>query len=139
MNTKADYSKTPLARKLGYKFGFVVQILNAPDYYFDLFDDLPNDINITEDSNIKKDVIHCFADNCATLEALVPGFRRQIKENGMIWLSWPKKSSGVVSDLDGNVVRGIGLKNGWVDNKVCAIDQTWSGLKFVIPVKDRHI
>ena len=138
MNSKADISKTPLARKLGYKPGFVVQTLNAPDYYFDLLKELPNDLVITEDSSIKKDLIHCFANNCATLEALVPGFRRQIRENGMIWLSWPKKSSGVTSDLDGNVVRGIGLKNSLVDVKVCAIDDIWSGLKFVIPVKDRH-
>lgn len=137
MNSQAGYSKTPLAKKLGYKPGFVVQTLNAPDYYFDLFVALPSDLVITEDNNIKKDLIHCFAHNCAMLEALVPGFRQQIRTKGMIWLSWPKKSSGVVTDLDGNVVRNIGLKNGWVDIKVCAINSTWSGLKFVIPVKDR--
>ena len=71
------------------------------------------------------------------MRALVPKSKGYLKNAGMIWVSWPKKKSGVESDLDENIIRDFGLKNGLVDVKVCAVDEVWSGLKFVIPVRDR--
>ena len=137
MDAQAGYSKTPLARKLGFKPGLSVHIVNAPDYYLDLLEPLPEDLVFSQGIDHKKDLIHYFSMSGDDLAAALPGLRSQLKQNGMLWISWPKKSSGVPSDLDGNGVRTLGLAHGLVDIKVCAVDQTWSGLKFVIPVKNR--
>ena len=137
MNSQAGYSKTPLAKKLGFKPGFVVQIVQAPDYYFDLFEQLPEDIEFLHEGDRKKDLIHFFTKYGDELSDALPSLRDQLKETGMLWISWPKKSSGVACDIDGNSVRSLGLRYGLVDIKVCAVDNTWSGLKFVIPVKSR--
>jgi hypothetical protein len=83
------------------------------------------------------DFIHFFSDKRASLERQIPKLRDSLKSSGMIWISWPKKASGKTKDLDEGVVREIGLKAGLVDVKVCAIDETWSGLKFVFRLKDR--
>ena len=137
MKTAAGYSKTPLAKKLGYKSGFHIRLVNEPPYYFDLFEHLPEDLRFSDDDKGKKDLIHCFSKNGTELETSLPHLRNQLKEDGMLWISWPKKSSEVASDLDGNAVRSLSLRHGLVDIKVCAIDNTWSGLKFVIPLKER--
>lgn len=84
-----------------------------------------------------QDCVHLFVRSQADLRRLIKRAIPSIKSNGMIWISWPKKSSGVATDLGDNAVREIGLAAGLVDIKVCAVDETWSGLKFVIPVKDR--
>ena len=136
-NEASGYSGTPLAKKLGIKDGFKIKIINAPDYYFGLFTDLPSNLSIIEDSSDKVNFIHFFADNTADLLERMKHLRNDIFQDGIIWISWPKKASKVETDLDGNLVRDIGLNNGLVDIKVCAIDTVWSGLKFVIPVKDR--
>jgi len=131
------YSGTPLAKKLGIKNGFKVKFINPPDDYFSLFTDLPDDLIEIANTNTKKDFIHYFTTSVAELEKQIKQLKAEIEQNGMIWISWPKKSAKVDTDLDGNIVRETGLNSGLVDIKVCAVSEIWSGLKFVIPVKDR--
>ena len=132
----SGYSGTPLSKKLGIKEGFIVSVFNQPDYYFDLFADLPQ-IKITKDKKIKKDLIHYFVTMEKELVKNINDPKEQIVQSGMIWISWPKKSSKVETDITEDVIRNIALKNGLVDVKVCAVDEVWSGLKLVIPVKNR--
>jgi len=134
----AAYSQTPLAKKLGIKEGFKIKCVNVPNYYFKLFSDLPRDIIVSDDTNIKKDFIHVFVQNVKQLEATIPKVKNEIEENGMIWISWYKKASKIPTDVTEDLVRKIALRNGLVDVKVCAVDDVWSGLKLVIPVKNRN-
>jgi hypothetical protein len=131
------YSGTPLAKKLGIKDGFYVRLINAPEYYLELFTDLPANLYFEDKEDIKIDFIHFFTKDKAEYTALLPGLKDHIKANGIIWVSWPKKASKVVTDITENLIRDFALKAGLVDIKVCAVDDTWSGLKLVIPVKDR--
>jgi hypothetical protein len=131
----AGYSGTPLGKKLGMKEGFKIALYNQPEYYFKLFTDLPN-VKIVSGKS-KVDFIHYFAKEEKQLQKDIYKLKEQIEQNGMIWVSWPKKASKVETDVTEDTVRGIALKNGLVDIKVCAVDETWSGLKLVIPVKDR--
>lgn len=131
------YSKTPLAKKLGIKAGFKATFIGQPESYFDLFEHLPEDLEIVNDSRIKKNFIHYFTYSSEQLHQEISGLKNQIEQDGIIWISWPKKASKVPTDLTGNIVRSIGLKSGLVDIKICAVNEIWSGLKFVIPVKDR--
>ena len=133
----AGYSGTPLAKKLGIKNGFKIRIVNYPGSYFKLFTDFPEETYTIDDIKTKKDFIHYFAKTIKELNNDINQLGQEIEENGIIWISWPKKSSKVETDLNGNIVREIGLKTGLVDIKVCAVDQIWSGLKFVIPLKKR--
>lgn len=132
------YSGTPLARKLGIKEGFKIRLVDQPDYYFDLFADLPETLNILKDKKIKKNLIHYFTKSAAALRKDIVALRNEIEPNGMIWISWPKKASKIATDITEDTIRELALKNGLIDIKVCAVDETWSGLKLVIPVKDRH-
>jgi len=134
---QAGYSGTPLAKKLGIKQGFVIRLINAPAHYFDLFIDFPQQITINTDDNAGKDFVHFFTKNEEEYAQLLPILKNEIKSNGMIWVSWPKKASKVVTNMTEDLVRNYALKIGLVDIKVCAVDETWSGLKLVIPVKDR--
>jgi len=131
------YSGTPLAKKLGIKSGFHLKLVNAPDHYFDLFTDLPIDISIEPTGNNKLDFIHFFTKSKAEYESVLPQLMQLLKPDGMIWASWPKKSSKLVTDITEDIIRNNALQIGLVDIKVCAVDDTWSGLKLVIPVKDR--
>ena len=133
----SGYSGTPLVKKLGIKEGFTVSIFNQPDYYFNLFTDLPQ-IKITKDKKLQKDFIHYFVTEEKDLVKDITPLKEQIVQNGMIWISWPKKSAKVKTDITEDVIRNIALKNGLVDVKVCAVDEVWSGLKLVIPVKERN-
>ena len=133
----SGYSGTLLARKLGIKPGFKIKLYNEPDYYLGLFSDLPTDLKELSDKKSKKDFIHYFALNAAQLNKDINHLRREIVENGMIWISWYKKSSNIETDLDENIIRDLALNCGLVDVKVCAINELWSGLKFVIRLKDR--
>ena len=138
----AGYSGTPLAKKLGIKEGHVVLALGAPADYVELLEGLPDDVLIEKagsagEGDRRYDVIHAFSKERAWLEAALPTLRGRIVWNGAIWASWPKKASKVPTDVTGDVVRGLALQNGLVDVKVCAVDEVWSGLKLVIPVKDR--
>lgn len=133
----AGYSSTPLAKKLGIKTAAKVMLLNAPDYYLQLFTDLPTEVYFVDEATVKKDVIHFFTKQQDEFLSLLPQLMKQMKPDGMIWVSWPKKASKVVTDITEDVIRNFALEIGLVDIKVCAVDETWSGLKLVIPVKDR--
>ena|SRR5436305_785893 len=136
MNT-AGYSGTPLEKKLGIKEGAVIRLINQPAYYKDLFNTLPADLTITDDTTIKKDMIHYFVKDKKKFIIDMYDLKTELKENGMLWISWPKKSSKILHDINENDIRSIGIQNGLVDIKVCAIDADWSALKFVIPLKNR--
>ena len=132
------YSGTPLAKKLGIKQGFHIKLINAPVNYPDLFSDLPDGLVFVSETHTEKiDLIHFFTKQADEYIRLLPKLKNQIKPDGIIWASWPKKASKVITDINEDLIRNYALKTGLVDIKVCAIDETWSGLKLVIPVKDR--
>ena len=110
----SGYSGTPLSKKLGLKEGFTISVLNQPDYYFDLFADLP-ETKIKKDKKSKKDFIHYFVTKEKILLKDIGDLKEQIVQNGMIWISWPKKSSKVETDITEDVIRNIALKNGLVE------------------------
>lgn len=138
MMETAGYSGTPLAKKLGFKNGSKIRLVNIPIYYLSLFTDLPSDLSVIEDLTVKKDLIHYFTTSAVELERDIIPLKNEIQSNGMIWVSWPKKSSRVPTDITEDTIRNLALANGLVDVKVCAVDQVWSGLKLVIPVKFRN-
>jgi hypothetical protein len=133
----SGYSGTPLAKKLGIKTGFHIRLVNQPDYYFSLFDDMPANVTIVTEKKSRKNLIHYFSKKAKDLQKDMPALKNEIEADGMIWISWPKKTSKVLTDVTEDLVRVLALTNGLVDIKVCAVDETWSGLKIVIPVKDR--
>jgi hypothetical protein len=132
------YSGTPLAKKLGIKENFTIKLINIPEYYFNLFSDFPKEVKIATKEKSGIDFIHFFPKNEAALKKDILTLKKQIVPNGMIWVSWYKKSAKIITDITEDVIRELALKNGLVDIKVCAIDEVWSGLKLVIPVKDRR-
>ena len=133
----AGYSGTPLVKKLGFKPGFKARVINAPDYYDDLLEGLPDEVEFINNITIPKDLIHLFVQKKTDIIKSLYSLRNELKQNGMIWVSWPKKSSGIASDITEDDIRINAIQNDLVDIKVCAIDETWSGLKLVIPVKSR--
>jgi hypothetical protein len=133
----AGYSGKSIVQKLGIKPGFRIFTAGAPAAYGDIIGELPAEVTIVSRLRAPVDMIHVFATEAATLGDKLSVYRDAIAPDGMIWVSWPKKSSGVRTDLTDQVVRETGLGLGLVDIKVCAIDDTWSGLKFVIP-RDRR-
>jgi len=134
---QAGYSGTPLAKKLGIKEGSKLRLVNQPDYYFSLFTDMPEQIQFLTDKKSSKDLVHYFTKEKKALLKDITALRNEIFPDGMIWISWPKKASKITTDITEDVIREIALSNGLVDVKVCAVDETWSGLKLVVPVKDR--
>jgi hypothetical protein len=140
MGSTAGYSGTPLAKKLGLKGGMRVRLLNPPEYYWTLLGEAPTTLGVDyleDGSDQRADFTHLFATDPETLENAFARARAGMLEEGLVWASWPKKSSGVRSQIGQSEVMAVGKKAGLVDIKVCAVDDTWSGLKFVIPVRDR--
>jgi hypothetical protein len=133
----AGYSGTPLVKKLGLKEGFSIFVHQAPNAYFDWLGPLPPGVVTKVKAASELDFIHLFVKDARTFQQEFGRYKKYLKKNGMLWVSWPKKSSKVPTDLDENVIRDFGLKEGLVDVKVCAVDEVWSALKFVIRVKDR--
>ena len=133
----AGYSGTPLAKKLGIKPGTRVVALGAPADYRELLDPIPEGAEIVADLGEGEAFVHFFTIERTVLEAEIAKLKAALAPAGILWISWPKKAARVETDLDGNVVRGTGLDAGLVDVKVCAVDETWSGLKFVYRLKDR--
>ena len=133
----AGYSGTPLAKKLGIKPGQRIVVLSGPPGYRKTLDALPEKVNCAERLSEKLDLIQLFVTSQAELKQRFNQAKRCLAADGALWISWPKKASGVATDLNENVVREIGLALGLVDVKVCAVDETWSGLKFVYRLKDR--
>lgn len=112
-------------------------IWNAPAGYFDWINPLPEEIEIKKQLSGKLDFIHLFVKDQKSFKTNFSKSQKCLKDDGMLWISWPKKSSKIETDLDENIIRDFGLEEGLVDVKVCAVDETWSGLKFVVRVKDR--
>ena len=133
----AGYSKKPLVEKLGIKPGFVIAILGAPENYAVTLGKLPSSVRQTNKLKGPLDFIQFFSSKRRHLEEHFPRLKTALSPTGVLWVSWPKAASGVLTDLSENVVREIGLANGLVDVKVCAVDEVWSGLKFVYRIKDR--
>jgi hypothetical protein len=134
----AGYSGTPLARKLGIREGARVVLAGAPPGAEDLLAPLPDGVRLSRRLGAPADVVVAFQSSRRELEARFPRLRAAIHDAGGLWIAWPKRASGVATDLTEDVVREIALANGLVDNKVCAIDGTWSGLRLVVRVADRR-
>jgi hypothetical protein len=132
VSATAGYSGTPLVKKLGVKPGFTVAILDAPDRFDETLGALPDDVTVTRRLGGGKDMVIVFTTERAALARRLGALRAAIAPDGMIWVVWPKKSSGVPTDVTEDVVREVVLPTGLVDVKVCAVDATWSGLKIVI-------
>ena len=132
----AGYSGTPLVRKLGIKPGSNIAFLNAPTGYANDLD-LPVGVTINSRSTKLLDFVQMFVKSEKELKAGFSTYVKRLNASGMLWVSWPKKSSGVSTDLTENVVREVGLAEGLVDVKICAVSEIWSGLKFVYRLKDR--
>jgi hypothetical protein len=133
----AGYSGKTLAQKLGIRKGYTLAFLNAPDNYDRLLGELPDEVIVAVGVEMHLDFIQLFAMERASLERELPKLNARLKQDGMIWVSWPKGTSKLLTDLSDGVVREVGLKNGLVDVKVCAVDDSWSALKFVRRLKDR--
>jgi hypothetical protein len=134
----AGYSGTPLAKKLGFKQGFQAGIVNPPEGFQRELAPLPEHVTIAVNSLVKPlDLIILFVDSQKLLGTDFLRLARKLKQNGMLWIAWPKKASGVITDLSENIIRDVGLNAGLVDVKVCAINEVWSGLKFVYRLRDR--
>jgi hypothetical protein len=133
----AGYSATPLAKKLGIKPNYTMRLIDSPDYYFDLFTDLPQNVLVLNETKTKKNFIHWFVKSMNAFEKNIVSIQNEIEQNGIIWISWYKKSSGILTDVTEDKIRATALANGLVDVKVCAVDEVWSGLKLVIPLKSR--
>lgn len=133
----AGYSGTPLSKKLGIKDGSRVAIVRAPEGFENTLGKLPPGVSLRTQARGRLDVIVFFATRRRELERRFPTLARNLEPNGGFWVSWPKRASGVATDLTGDVAREIGLGAGLVDNKVCAIDEIWSGLRFVCRLADR--
>jgi hypothetical protein len=134
----AGYSGTPLVRKLGIKPGARLALIGAPEGFDSTLGELPDGVVVRRRvGGSQSDVIVAFFSRRSMLERRLPGLRSALDPAGGLWLAWPKRASGVATDLTDDVVRRLGLAAGLVDNKVCAIDDVWSGLRLVFRLRDR--
>ena len=133
----SGYSGTALEKKLGIKENFRIRLIHAPENYFDFFFEWPLHVEISDNPGIKKNLIHFFPKEFSEYQTLLPLLKEEIEQNGMIWVSWPKKASKISSDVSEDLVRNYALETGLVDIKVCSVNDVWSALKLVIPLKHR--
>lgn len=134
----SGYSSTPLAKKLGIKPGFQVRAVNSPKDYKTFFESWPENVELVASTDDQIDFIHIFASTQTDLQIHLEQAKPHLKMDGTLWVSWPKKSSTLPSEIDKFNVMRAGLAIGLVDVKVAAIDDDWSGHKFVYRVKDRR-
>ena len=132
----AGYSAKPLINKLGIKTGMTITIINPPEDFWKELGEMPEVENISKPTKGMDFILH-FTDSKKEYEKNFPKLAKTLVANGMLWIGWPKKASKIPTDLNENIIRDFGLAYGLVDVKVCAITEKWSGLKFVIRVKDR--
>jgi hypothetical protein len=137
MSTQAGYSGTPLVRKLGIKPDSRLALVGAPSGFEKTLGELPRGVSVRRRAQPPCDVIVAFFERGARLRPRLPALMRALQPAGGLWIAWPKRASGVETDLSEDLVREAGLDAGLVDNKVCAIDETWSGLRFVSRLRDR--
>jgi hypothetical protein len=133
----AGYSGTPLLKKLGIKEGCSMLVINKPKNYSELIGELHDEAREVNSNSKEIDFIHVFVKSKKELESSLPKLMNQLKRDGMIWVSWYKKSAGIPTDVTEDVIRSIALPMGLVDVKVCAVDEQWSGLKLVIRKENR--
>jgi hypothetical protein len=134
----AGYSGTPLPQKLGIKPGLIVVTINPPTNYRRLLDSIPEGVTFSDRLKPDSSFVHVFVKKCSDLARRLPVLRERIADTGTVWISWPKKSARVPTDVTEDVVRELALPLGFVDVKVCAIDETWSGLKLMIRRENRR-
>jgi len=128
----AGYSGTPLAKKLGFKPGSAVAAPDAPSNYRALLAPVPEGVTISKSPSRDSDLVHLFVTSRTKLAAALKKLRPTIRPDAAVWISWPKKSSKVPTDITEDTIREVALPLGFVDVKVCAVDAVWSGLKLVI-------
>ena len=128
----AGYSGTPLWRKLGLTPGCRAVFVNAPEHFTGLLAGMPEDVRVGARLRGPLDLVVCFVSERRVFEQRLPALRRALAPAGMLWTAWPKRASGVRTNMTEDVVRDVALPTGLVDTKVCAIDETWSGLRLVI-------
>ena len=128
----AGYSETPLVKKLGIGEGFRILLVDAPAEYRTLISPLPASVSFVAKADAATNFVHVFATQRAALDRLLPGFRKRLPHDALLWISWPKKSSKVPTDVTENTIREVALPLGFVDVKVCAVTEVWSGLKLVL-------
>ena len=133
----SGYSGTALEKKLGIKENFRIRLIHPPENYFDFFIEWPQNIEISDDPRTKKNLIHFFTKEFSEYYTWLPLLKEEIEQNGMIWVSWPKKTSKISSDVSEDLIRNYALETGLVDIKVCSVNEEWSALKLVIPLKHR--
>jgi len=127
----AGYSGTPLAQKLGVKPGATLLLVDAPDGFDALLAPMPDGVSVRRTARGAADVVVVFVTEQQRLERRVPVLEQAIFPNGGLWIAFPKRASGVATDVTDHTIRAVGLPRGLVDNKVCAIDETWTGLRLV--------
>lgn len=135
----SGYPGTPLAQKLGITAGCRMYAQSAPANYLELLAPLPARVQLPRRLSACTDVIHVFATRRASLARALAGARTRMRPDAALWVSWPKKASGVVTDISEDTIRELALPLGLVDIKVCAVDATWSGLKLVIRKSARPV
>ena len=133
----AGYSGTPLAKKLGIKPNTLLCVVNAPADYDALLQPLPENVAIVREATDELDILHVFVKRRSELIESINEYKDKIKQNGAIWVSWPKKAARIATDVTEDTVREVALPLGLVDIKVCAVDDVWSGLKLVIRKENR--
>lgn len=132
LDNKSGYSGTPLVRKLGIRGGMTICARNAPEGYPELLRPLPSDVVFVSRASSRTDLVHLFVSKAAALSEELPRLRELLRPDAAVWVSWPKKSSRVPTDITENVIRSMALPLGFVDIKVCAVNDIWSGLKLVV-------
>lgn len=135
--TNSGYSGTPLAKKLGFKEGFSVATINAPEDYLNLVGPVPANVTVVAERVAAADIVHLFTNSRDELFSQLARLRDLIRQDGSIWVSWYKKAAKVPTEITEDTVREAALPLGLVDVKVCAVDEKWSGLKLVIRKENR--
>ena len=131
------YSGTPLAKKLGFKEHSQVFVFDAPAGYMELLEPLPSDVVFQTKVGKATDITHLFVTEASELKKYLAGLRKKLKPDAPVWVSWPKKSSKVATTITEDTIRELALPMGFVDIKVCAVNEVWSGLKLVVRKKFR--
>jgi hypothetical protein len=135
----AGYSTAPLAQKLGIKPATTVVVINEPANYRKLLGEGADGVEFSDRIVSDSSLVHFFTTRRSELERKLPMLREKVADTGTVWVSWPKKSAGVPSDVTEDVIRAVALPLGFVDVKVCAVDETWSGLKLMVRRADRKL
>ena len=133
----SGYSGTPLAKKLGIKAPLTMQLMNPPEEYLMWIGGVPDGVQMSAKVKPPIEAVHLFVKESLELDAMLSKLRKDLKQDGFVWVSWPKKSSKMPTDITEDTIREIALPLGFVDIKVCSVSEVWSGLKLVIRRPER--